>query len=108
MDNVYEVIIERKVVNRFLVEARTQHEAAMAVGILMGQGEPFAKSHEQETDRKMLAPTKIEGQTVRDFMESLESGKTDVHAFFEGAVPLAAATAQELDLKPTTASGETP
>lgn len=70
MTTVYEVVVERKTVNRFMVTARTQAEAAMAVGMKLASADPWAESAEQEVDRKMLTPTKVAGgneQTVLDF-----------------------------------------
>lgn len=78
MTTVYEVVVERKTVNRFMVTARTQAEAAMEVGMKLGSATPWADSAEQEIDRKMLTPTKVAGgneQTILDF-DALRRGET--------------------------------
>jgi len=72
MSNTYEVIVERKILNRFVVTARTQHEAAMTVGIKLGGETPFADSDEQEVDRKMIAPKIIADAAADNGQAALE------------------------------------
>jgi hypothetical protein len=59
--NVYEVIVERQTVNRLLVKARTQHEAAMAVGIVLGGDQPSVQSQA----RRKPPPESVAGMAQR-------------------------------------------
>lgn len=79
MGNVYEVIVERRIRNRFMVEARSGSEAAMRVGANLAGETPFTGSDEQETDRRILTPKTVPGagpQQVIDFYDSLRKGET--------------------------------
>jgi len=74
MPSVYEVIVERRIRNRFMVEARSGSEAAMRVGANLAGETPFVGSAEQETDRRILTPKVVAGagpQQVIEFYESL-------------------------------------
>lgn len=82
-DNVYEIIVERKLRNRFLVSARSSAEAAAAVGANISGTGPFAGSEETEVDRRLLNPRVVKGassQTVLDFQAEarVRAGVPDV------------------------------
>lgn len=78
MSNVYEVIVERRTVNRFLVAARTIHEAAMEVGVKLGGPSPWAESTQTEVDRVMRQPNKVEvsDAAFQSFYDALRRGET--------------------------------
>jgi len=56
----YEVIVSRKLSNRFVVTARTGAEAAMAVGALLARDDPWEGSTEVEQARQMRSPSLTE------------------------------------------------
>lgn len=70
MANVYEIIVERKLRDRFLVAARSSAEAAAAVGANLSSDAAFSISETTEVGRRMHNPRRVPGGTVdqvRDF-----------------------------------------
>jgi hypothetical protein len=55
----WEIVVTRRVQNRFVIEARTQNEASMKLGVQMIGEDPFAGSDEIEVSRTTKAPRLI-------------------------------------------------
>ena len=80
MDNVYEIIVDRKIRNRFLVLARSSAEAAMKLGAGLAGPAPFSSSEGHEVERRMQNPRIVKGagpQQVLDFEAGLAGAEPD-------------------------------
>lgn len=80
-DNVYEIVVERKLRNRFLVSARSSAEAAAAVGANICGAGAFDGSEETEVDRRLMNPKVVRsatGQTVLEFQAAHSVKQPDV------------------------------
>lgn len=55
----YEVVVTRKLTNRFVVRARSGTEAAMQIGQILAGTDPWGQSDETELSRQMRAPSVV-------------------------------------------------
>lgn len=68
-DNVYEIVVERKLRNRFLISARSSAEAAAAVGANICSPTAFDGSEETEVDRRLMNPKVVRSETAQTVLE---------------------------------------
>lgn len=59
MPKHWEVIVERRITNRFTVEGRTRSEAAAVVGMALGRDDPWSGTAETEISRRLLEPKAV-------------------------------------------------
>jgi len=79
-EHVYEIIVDRRLRNRFVVSARSAAEAAAKVGANMASTAPFSASEGNEIERRMLTPRLLKSggpQLALEFAEYIAAHPGD-------------------------------